>query len=198
MTMQDPKDLDGSPLELLIKVMKMTSAEDNIALVAIRKANAHLDKLGTDWESVLRSKVKIIADPFASMNIPTDAMNNLNRNQDYKPQAPAHPAPPPPPPKRQPYTPPPAYNPPPRGPAPAVKPKPGSPQFTGDVLEKTIVNKFEGTCTKCKNRVNIGDGIAKLWSRPSGINTYWTTEHSGTCPPTRKFRPVTTADDFQV
>lgn len=189
MTMQDPKDagLDGQPLELLIKLMKMTSAEDPIALVAIRKANAHIAKLGTDWDSLLRGKVKVnvIADPFANINIPREAMNP-NRNQDLRPSPP-----PPPPPRRPPPWP---TKPFPQSP---VRPNPGSPAFTSDTKEKTIVNKFEGTCTKCKNRVPAGDGIAHLWKRPNG-NTYWTTEHSGTCPPTRKHRPATTADDFQV
>ena len=194
MTMQDPKDLDGSPLELLIKLMNMTRSEDNITLVAIRKANAHLAKLGTDWESVLRGKVKIIADPFASINIPKDAMNP-NRNSDYRPPAPAKP---------EPYTPPPAYTPrprtapPPRPQPSSVKPKPGAPAFQGDTVEKTVVNKFDGTCTKCKNRVLAGEGIAKLWSRPSGTGTYWTSEHSGPCPSTSRTRPVKTSDDFQI
>src|SRR3954470_14383778 len=85
--MTTPVDLDGQPLELLIKLMKMTSAEDNIALVAIRKANSHLHKLNADWESVLRGKVKIIADPFANINIPASAMNP-NRNQEYTPPPP--------------------------------------------------------------------------------------------------------------
>lgn len=189
-----PPDLDGQPLELLIKFMRMTGAEDNIALVAIKKANAHLAKLGTDWESILRGKVKIIADPFASINIP-QAHVNPNRNEDYKPRAPARPQPQAPAPPPQP-----AYKPPPpRRPTPSpVKPKPGHPAFSGDIKEKTIVNKHDGTCTRCKNRVLAGDGVAILWSRPDH-STYWTSEHTGTCPSTvRKHRPVSTSDDFQI
>ena len=188
MTMQDPKDLDGAPLELLIKLMKMTDAEDNIALIAIRKANGHLSKLGADWESLLRGKVRVIADPFANINIPASAMNP-NRNQEYCPSAvPLRP-------KSKPQ------HMPPNRPGPnrsTVRPKPGAPPFTTDVCEKTIVNKHDGTCTMCKNRVLAGDGIAKLWSRPDST-TYWTSMHyANKCPPSRKFRPATTADDFQL
>lgn len=194
MNMSAPPDLDGSPLELLIKLMRMTQAEDNIALVAIKKANSHLAKLGTDWEAVLRSKVRVITDPFASINIPASAMNP-NRNQDFRPAAPSRPQPTRPAPASQPYNPPPPRPKPQPSP---VKPSPGNQPFVGDVKEKTIVNKFAGTCTKCRGRVETGDGIAMLWSRPNSRSTYWTTEHSGTCPPVRKHRPATTADDFQV
>lgn len=193
MNMTTPPDLDSSPLELLIKLMRMTQAEDNIALVAIRKANSHLAKLGTDWEAVLRGKVRVIADPFASINIPASAMNP-NRNQDFRPSAPSRPQPTRPAPASQPYNPPPPRPKPQPSP---VKPSPGNQPFAGDTKERTIVNKFAGTCTLCKGRVEAGDGVAHQWKRPSG-QTYWTSEHSGTCPPTRKHRPATTADDFQV
>lgn len=206
MNMTTPPDLDGLPLELLIKIMKMTTAsEDTIAVAAIRKANNHIAKLGTDWESLLRGKVRIIADPFANINIPQDAMNP-NRNQPFRPSAPSRPAPPPKP--QDTTTVPPASafgygSIPPRAPRPKpqpspVKPKPGAPAFSGDVCEKTIINKFEGTCVRCKNRVPSGDGIAKLWSRPSGGTTYWTTEHSGTCPSTTRSTKPNTIDGFQV
>lgn len=187
-----PPDLDNQPLELLIKLMRMTEAEDNIALVAIKKANSHLKKMGTDWEAVLRSKVKIIADPFASINIPQAAMNP-NRNQDYTPTPPRRPAPPPPPqPTATPYQAPQR----PTRPSP-VRPRPGAQPFAGDVAERKIVNQYQGTCTTCKNIVQPGDGMATQWRRPDG-SKYWTTTHSGACPATRKHKPATTADDFQL
>lgn len=57
-------------LELLIKIMKMTAAEDGPALTAIRKANSMLASEGWDWERLLRGKVKIIADPFSGTAAP--------------------------------------------------------------------------------------------------------------------------------
>lgn len=200
-------DLDGQPLELLIKLMKMTQAEDNIALIAVRKANNQLLKMGTDWEALLRGKVKIIADPFANINIPASHMNP-NKNQDYtpKPQAPRKPAPPPPP-QPQPA----ASSPDPfyqgyRSPPPQPQPRPhrartpplADPGPNNGTLEKTIVNKFDGTCHKCANKVLAGQGISKMWRRSDG-KTKWISEHSGPCPTTaRKFKPATTSDDFQV
>lgn len=190
MNMATPPDLDNAPLELLIKVMKMTSAEDNIALVAIRKANAHLAKMGTDWEAVLRGKVKIIADPFASINIP-QAHVNPNRNQAYSPPPPAKPQAPHPPN----YNPAPAPQAPRRS-RPAAAPL-ADPGPNNGSLERTIVNKHDGTCINCKNKVLAGEGFAEQWKRSDG-KTKWTTKHSGPCPSARKFKPATTSDDFQV
>lgn len=186
-----PSDLDGQPLELLIKLMRMTQAEDNIALVAIKKANSHLLKMGTDWESILRGKVKIIADPFASINIPASAMN-LNRNQSYTPPPPRHPQPP----IRPIYSAPPT--PPPRRPTSSTSqqnladPGPGN-----GTEEKRIVNKHDGTCIKCQNRVLAGHGFAVLWKRSDG-KTKWVSEHNGPCPTTVRTKPATTTDNFQV
>jgi hypothetical protein len=196
--MTTPPDLDGQPLELLIKLMRMTEAEDNIALVAIRKANGQLKKMGTDWEAVLRSKVKIIADPFASINIPASAMNP-NRNQDYKPAPPA-------PPRRP--QPPPPYNPQQGFPntfrtstqarTPRSQPL-AEPSPLNGTLERTIVNKHDGTCHLCSNKVLAGEGFAKLYKRAVDGKTRWISEHNGPCPTTvRKFKPVVTSDDFQT
>lgn len=80
---------------LLIKMMKMTTAEDNIALVAIRKANEVLKREGWDWEALLRSKVTIIGDPFAGIDRPAAP-------KKPPPQAPVRPQAPPPRPTRQP------------------------------------------------------------------------------------------------
>lgn len=59
-------DSELPKLDLFIKMMKMTDAEETIALVALRKANAILRENGWDWDRLLRGKVKIIANPFAS------------------------------------------------------------------------------------------------------------------------------------
>lgn len=54
-------------LDLLIKMIRMTETDnDGTALVAIRKANKLLAENGWDWERLLRGKVRIVADPFAS------------------------------------------------------------------------------------------------------------------------------------
>lgn len=103
---------DFNKLELLIKMMGMTGSDnENQALVAIRKANSILAAEGWDWDRLLRGKVKLIADPFAS------------RPAAPAPQAkPATmqraPSPPPPPPPTY------APNPWPQGAAPKPKPQP--------------------------------------------------------------------------
>lgn len=52
-------------LELLIKILSVsTSDKDGEALSAIRAANAHIKKMGWDWEKLLRGKVTVAADPF--------------------------------------------------------------------------------------------------------------------------------------
>lgn len=208
MNMATTPDLDGQPLELLIKIMRMTEAEDNIALTAIRRANNQLKKMGTDWEAVLRGKVKIIADPFASINIPASVMNP-NRNQDYTPAArpmpPRRPQPPPPPPpdpdpgnsymftsRPQPQ---------PRSrPQPAPRPtvvEPPGPKNPTSIVEKTVVNKHDGTCHKCGNKVLAGHGLAKLYTDGKGTTRWWS-EHDGPCPTTKRTKPATTTDNFQI
>lgn len=65
--------IDPPNLELLIKLMKMTtSATDGEALNAIRAANVALKKSGGDWEVLLRGKLAPI-DPFASLPEPARA-----------------------------------------------------------------------------------------------------------------------------
>lgn len=62
---------DRADLERLIKLLKMTTAhEDTVTLVAIRKANEELSRLGHDWEALLRGKVTIVEDPFKSFTPP--------------------------------------------------------------------------------------------------------------------------------
>lgn len=74
-------------LDLLIKLLKMTtSSSDGEALVAMRKANEQVAKLKTDWDSLLRSKVTIIADPFA--NSPVPSRDKVRRNPQPPPMHP--------------------------------------------------------------------------------------------------------------
>lgn len=211
MTIMDPKDLDGQPLDLLIKILRMTESEnDHLALTAVRRANSHLAKLGASWDDLLRGRVRIIADPFASINI-SQAAVNPNRNQPFSP---------PPPPPRGPISPiptaPPQHHPaspraqtatPPRPKAQpqqpqqptAMKPAPGSPALAGDTLERTIVNRFEGTCPKCKNRVPIGEGLAQQYKNHVLGRDYWITEHAlGKCGPIRTRDAAVTPDNFTV
>lgn len=122
------QDQDLSKLDLLVKVMKMTGAEDNIALVAIRKANSMLAAEGWDWEKLLRGKVVVIGDPFE--RVPTPPTNNQFRSST-PPPAPARPQPrtyaPPPPPRPQ-------------------------PKF----VPVSVVNSYDGTCCSCFQLANKG------------------------------------------
>jgi hypothetical protein len=68
-------------LDLLIKMLGLTtSSNDNVALVAMRKANKHLSKLqgsdSPDWDSLLRGKVKVVEDPFKNAPAPSFAAPN--------------------------------------------------------------------------------------------------------------------------
>lgn len=111
-------------LDRLIAFMRMTEgAEKNeqearLALVAIKKANAMLKAEGWDWEKLLRGKVRVIADPFAtgpqvSAPPPTQA-----RPMDLRPARPQ------PPPQPQP-----SANPWPQGQQPKPKPRPQPPPY---------------------------------------------------------------------
>jgi len=64
---------DRDPLELFIKLLAMTTAEnDNQCLLAARKANQYLkNTLNSDWESFVRGKIKVEADPFLGSPTPT-------------------------------------------------------------------------------------------------------------------------------
>lgn len=75
-------------LDLLIKVLGMTtSSADGEALSAVRRANSMLKSAAISWETLLRGKVTVVADPFA--NIPTPSAPQPTNN--YKPPAPARP-----------------------------------------------------------------------------------------------------------
>jgi hypothetical protein len=59
---------DTVNLDLLIKLLKKSQGDsDEESLLAIRAANKQLEKVGGDWETLLRGKVKIIADPFSNL-----------------------------------------------------------------------------------------------------------------------------------
>lgn len=103
-------------LELLIKLLKLTtSSNDGESLSAMRKANQQIEKVGGDWETLLRGKVTIIADPFAGSGapIPDPSARAGNGWQPPRRQAPQH-----------------AYKPPqprPAAPRPAAPPRPAPP-----------------------------------------------------------------------
>jgi hypothetical protein len=122
--------------ELLIKLLKMsTSPNDGEALISIRKANDLLRNAGWDWDKLIHGKIKVIEDPFKSVEVP------VNRN------ASARPAPPPPPRPRAQAPQPAAAPPPPRQPPPPPKPL------------GTKTNIYAGWCYCCGNPVQGRDGF---------------------------------------
>jgi hypothetical protein len=193
---------DTNDLERLIKIMGMTGSDnENQALVAVRKANELVAKLG-GWTAILRGKVqiRIIADPFAGVQMPSTRPSS-------------RPVPPPPAPSR------------PRPdsndidafvrsrttrPAPQTPSRPqpapradinnifGSTPASGNVSAQRLrerPNQYAGTCISCKNEVAALDGLC--FQRQSGGR--WYTEHKpGTCPPPRKKRAAFTSDDLQI
>lgn len=65
--MADPTDADGTlqKQDLLLKMLNMTTSDnDNMALVAIRKANNLLKTEGWTWQKLLEGKITIVEDPF--------------------------------------------------------------------------------------------------------------------------------------
>jgi hypothetical protein len=97
MTTQSGNGKTSLNLELLIKLLKMTtSSNDAEALLASRKANEQLLKFGGDWEALLHGKVTVIADPFTA---PPPTVEQTTRRAAPPPPPPPRPAPPPPPPK---------------------------------------------------------------------------------------------------
>jgi len=121
--------------DLLTKLLKMTtSSNDGEALIAIRKANDLLASAGWDWDKLMAGKIKVIADPFASVAQPV-------QRDAVRPR----PAPPPPP---QPKAPPrPAYQPPP-------PPRPRPP-----LIASTKSNIYAGWCYCCGDAVIAKDGF---------------------------------------
>ncbi len=113
--------------ELLAKMLRMTTSDnDNVALVAIRKANELLRANGWDWDKLLKGKITIVEDPFKSISDPRFAAGS-SHSQGYAPSrpAPSRPAP------SDIYNPPPPRTP--RKPR-APKPKMDLNDITSDVL----------------------------------------------------------------
>lgn len=121
--------------ELLLKLLKMTtSSNDGEALAAVRKANTLLTSAGWDWDKLIEGKIKVVADPFKSVETPVNRTNGR-----------AAPPPPPPPaaPRQPAYQARPAPPPPPRQPTP---PPPPPPPFNG---HSTRDNIYAGWCYCC-------------------------------------------------
>lgn len=78
---------DDPRLSMLIKLLQMTTSDnDSEALVAIRKANSLVrNHFGGDWDSLLRAKVKIIADPFFNVAPPPPPMGGRRERVPPKP-----------------------------------------------------------------------------------------------------------------
>jgi hypothetical protein len=58
-------------LDKLIALLRMTASDnDNEALLAMRAATRHILAAGWDWERLLRSRVTVVADPFANISTP--------------------------------------------------------------------------------------------------------------------------------
>lgn len=109
-------------LDLLIKLLKMmASSNDGEALMAARKATQQIEKVGGDWDALLRGKVTIIADPFAGSKVPPIPTS------DWKPSV-GRPPPPWQAPPRFRHTPPPASStrPPFTPPPPPSQPRPNT------------------------------------------------------------------------
>ncbi len=82
--------------DLLLKLLGMTtSASDNEALMAIRRANEFLARAGWTWEMLIREKIKIIENPFNGINDPT--RRPKNEQQPTTPPKTTPPKPPTPP-----------------------------------------------------------------------------------------------------
>lgn len=148
LSMTDKPDNDPPNIDLLIKCLGMTKAEnDGQALVAIRKANQQLEKFGGSWDALLRGKVTIIGDPFRDIPAPPPPRDNgfASTRGFGAPAAPPRPQPAAPPPR--------------------PKPRP-------------IPNKFEGFCHKCGGRVLAGAGLAVCLSMDQSTGKVkWGTEH---------------------
>lgn len=102
-------------LELLIKLLKMTSSSnDGEALIAMRKANEAVARF-TDWDTLLRGKITIVEDPFNSIDRPARSNGATTKAPPPPPASWGQRAPAPTPPPSRPARPAPK-------PAPKVKP----------------------------------------------------------------------------
>lgn len=118
--------------ELLIKLLKMTTAGDAEALVAIRKANELLASAGWDWEKLIHGKIVVVGDPFGNLQTPPTREPVAARPQYAQPQYKAPPT------------------------QPAAKP---AFQARPVPVRSTMANKFEGHCYCCGRLVAIGGGF---------------------------------------
>lgn len=173
--------------ELLIKMLGMTSSDnDNIAAVAMRKANALALRLG-GWEAILRGKVKVtvMADPFANIPMPRAQQPvNAPRGSAAPPRHTPQYSPPPSPPPSQPKAP----------DLDAMWGAAGGGATQAPNAPPPIPNKYPGTCTTCRQMVGVGDGIAYM----SG-SQWKTRHHPGRCPAAKpRARSAFTTDDLQV
>jgi len=157
--LKDPPQMseDLPKQDLLLKLLKMTTAtNDGEALVAIRKANSVLTSAGWDWDKLIAGKIKVVADPFASMPASNPYEGRMGRQ----------PKPPPPTPPRRPaqppFTPPPRPRPPPPPPPPVAK------------INSTKTNIYQGWCYCCGDAVLAQTGfIFDPHDHNSGARSKW-------------------------
>lgn len=165
--------------DLLIKLLKMTtSSHDNEALSAMRKANAQLVKLGFEWEKLLRGKVTIVADPFASIPTPptpqkphepnpTVQMTDVTWTASARPQPTPRPQPVPVPPRPRNYS--------------------------------SIPNSYDGHCYRCGTFVAAHAGAvfrrAQKWEAICTPCDDWC-KRTDTIPSVRAKRKTASVDDI--
>jgi len=93
--MTDSTDTNVPKQELLLKLLKMTTSDnDGEALTALRKANALLRSAGWDWDKLIHAKIRIAADPFAGLGHPPSGSGRAG-TMGVPTQRPAPPPPPP-------------------------------------------------------------------------------------------------------
>lgn len=85
--------------ELLKKILGQTTSDnDNVALMAMRKANELLREAGWDWNRLIDGKIRVAENPFANLKRPPMSASikptHVPEPDDYDPPA-KQPAPPP-------------------------------------------------------------------------------------------------------
>lgn len=126
-------------LDTFIKVLLMTTSDtDGESLAAIRRANSMLKNANTNWEALLRGKVTVVADPFAS--IPTPKTDDREGSYSRAPKVPAKP---------QPY--------------PSSRPVPPHYQraSTPQTARQNNTNPFAANCFHCDIHTQIGYGAVR-------------------------------------
>ena|SRR5258708_4987622 len=80
--------------DLLLKLLGMTtSASDNEALMAIRRANELLTRAGWTWEMLLKNKIKVFENPFNGISDPRRPKPSEEELKPIMPQVPPRPRP---------------------------------------------------------------------------------------------------------